>query len=183
MRDLLKKYATPLSLVIFAFVGVSGLMMFFGLRNHTLNELHEWVGVSFVAISVLHIVRNDRAFAFMIKQRRSIAVIAVLGLIGTAAIAMSFSTPSRGNPNRAMSTVVQQLANRPIQQISPAFGLSPDQMVAKLRAGGVIVQNSDQTLAELAPQAGMSPTQMFLLILPSQEKNGHGEHGYRAPPA
>lgn len=167
MRDFLKKYVTPLSLIAFAFVGVSGLMMFFGLRNHTLNELHAWIGIAFVIIAILHIFRNDRAFTFMIRQKRSILLVAILGCIGTAAIAMSFNAPAgHGSPGRAMALLTRQMASQPLEQIAPALGLTPDEMVTRLHAGGVRVANTRQTIAQLAPQAGMAPAQMFLLVLP-----------------
>jgi hypothetical protein len=50
--------ATPLTIATFLLCGGTGLMLFFDVRSHTLNEIHEWSGIAMAAAVGLHLVRN-----------------------------------------------------------------------------------------------------------------------------
>jgi hypothetical protein len=65
--EFLRKYATPLSLVTGLAVSVTGLMMLFGIRGE-MGDLHEWIGVAFVAAILMHIVRNWRGLGAMFRS-------------------------------------------------------------------------------------------------------------------
>jgi hypothetical protein len=170
MAEFIRKYSTQFSTAAFVVVGITGVMMFVGVRNHQISIFHEWFGVGFAVVAVLHVLRNGKAFTAMIKQTRSPIIIGLLGGLGILMVVASFfaSGSGQGNPNRAQAVVVQQLAGAPISQIAPAFGLTGDQAVARLRHGGVTVKGSGQSLTDIARGTDRSPPQLFLLILPDR---------------
>jgi hypothetical protein len=172
MSEFIRKYSTQFSTAAFAIVGITGVLMFVGIRNQQVGMLHEWIGVAFVIIAILHVVRNGKAFSTMMKQTRSLIIVGLLGGIGVLTIGASLyaSGAGKGNPNRAASMVVQQLAKAPISQVAPVLGLSGDQAVARLRQGGVAVKGADQSLTDVARGSDRSPPQLFLLILADQNK-------------
>lgn len=54
----LRAIATPLTIIAFIVVGLTGLCMFFGFRGGFVGQLHEWSSILFVAGSLLHIAVN-----------------------------------------------------------------------------------------------------------------------------
>jgi hypothetical protein len=168
MGKFLRNYATPLSLAAFAAIGVTGVMMFFGVRNHQLNGIHEWIGVAFVVIAVLHIFRNAKSFGLMLAQTRSKIVVGVLCTAAALLIGASFISGGRGGhggPGGPGMVVVQRLSYTPIAQLAPAFGLSSGQLISRLRKGGVVVSGPGQNFAEISQKQGIEMPRLFNLVM------------------
>lgn len=178
MQEILRRYATPISLVAFVVIGLTGTLMFFGVRGHQLNEIHEWVGISFVVIAILHVVRNTKAFMIMLRQKRSVVTIAVLGIVaavfvGTALAAIGTEGP---NPRRVQAMLTAQLANAPIAKLAPALNMTGDQAVARLKAGGITVTSDSQTLSAVAEASHQPSAQLFQLLLDGQRGHRGGQN-------
>lgn len=178
MTDFLRKYAAALSLATFAVAAVTGIFMFYGVHNRQLGELHEWFGIGFVVAALLHLLRNAKAFVAMLGQTRSLVIVGLLGGGGLLLTGMALYGPAsggHGGPSRAQAMVVAQLADAPIAQSAPAFGLSPETALARLRQGGVAVRDSGQTLSDVARTADRPAPQLFLLML-GRAADGAGRH-------
>lgn len=178
MQEVLRRYATPLSLVAFAVIGVTGTLMFFGIRGHQLNEIHEWVGIAFVVIAILHVVRNARAFMIMLRQKRSVVTIAVLGIVsavfvGAALAAIGSEGP---NPRRVQAMLTRQLADAPIAKLAPALNMTGDQAVAQLKAGGVTVTSDNQSLNDVAQASHQQTAQLFQILMGAQRGHRGGQN-------
>jgi len=64
-----QSWVTPLTVCVFAVIATSGLMLFLGLFEGTVKEMHEWLGVAFVAVAALHLAKNWRPFTLMLESR------------------------------------------------------------------------------------------------------------------
>ena len=149
--EFLKKYATPLSIVTSLAVSVTGLMLLFGIRGE-IGEIHEWIGVAFVAAMVMHIVRNWPGIK---KIMSSWVGAAIVGGVGAAlAVLIVMAMPSgggeRGGHGGGPWMVVNRVADAPISVSAPALGLTADQAVTKLKAAGVPVDGPTDSLTHLA---------------------------------
>lgn len=173
MSEFLRKYATPLSLVAFAAAGITGVLMFVGIRNHEFSELHEWFGVAFVVIAILHLFRNGKGFAMMLRQTRSIIIIVLFGagaaFLGASALA---GKEQGGGPLRPQAMVAERLAEAPIAEIAPLLGLKDSEAVARLRAAGLSVKGTAQSLSDVASKNGKPVPQLYALLLTDQ----NGKH-------
>jgi hypothetical protein len=98
MKAFLRNYATPLSLVLFLATGITGVMLFLGIRNHQLGEVHEWVGIGFVVVAILHFFRNGRAMTMMLREPRSKFVIGILGTLTLVIIVGAALSGPGGGP-------------------------------------------------------------------------------------
>lgn len=175
MGEFLRKYATPMSLVAFGAAGITGVLMFLGIRNHEFNELHEWFGVAFVVIGVLHLFRNGKGFAMMVRQWRSIIIIVLFG--GAAAIVAGAALAEKeegGNPFRAQAMVAQEVAKAPISDIAPLLGLKDIDAVARLRQAGLTVEGPGQSLADVARKNEKPTPQLYAVLL--GDRNAAPEH-------
>ena len=166
--EFLRKYATPLSLVTGLAVSVTGLMMLFGIRGE-MGDLHEWIGVAFVAAILMHIVRNWRGLGAMFRSRTSAAIALVGGLALATLIVLHlpvFQEAEQGGGHHGGPWMIAtRVAGAPIAVSAPALGLTADQAVAKLRAAGVEVDGPTASLAHLVHAHGQSLPRLFGVLL------------------
>lgn len=76
-----RTWVSPAVAVLFASVAITGLMMFFHVRNHSINFLHEWSGMAFSAAGIIHLLINWKAFLSCIKRPFGVAAVVVFALI------------------------------------------------------------------------------------------------------
>lgn len=171
MSHFLRTYATPLSLAGFGAVGISGAMMFFGMRNHQLGEIHEWLGILFLLVAALHICRNWRAMLAMMAKTSSKIVIAALGTIAILLIGSSLlmggpghGPEGRRGPGGPMQAVEMRLSYTPLAQLAPAFGLSASQAIGRLRQSGITVAGPGQNLAEIAQKQNIPVGRLLAIV-------------------
>lgn len=162
--EFLRKYATPLSLVTGLAVSVTGLMLLFGIRGE-MGDLHEWIGVAFVAAILMHIVRNWKPLGFMFKSKKPAAVAVIGGLALAVLIVLHIPTGGGQGHGGGPWMVVDRVANVPIAQAAPALGLTPDQAVVKLRQGGVPVDGAHETLTAISHDHRQPLPRLFALLL------------------
>lgn len=181
MSGILRKYATPLCIGAFILIGLSGSMMFFGVKNGQLIHMHEIVGICFVVIAILHLVRNWKPFGILLRQKSAPWIIGVIAVCGLVIIGSSFSGEAgggRGNPHFGMAIAGQQLANAPLDQLAAVMHMSPEVVRQKLAAGGVKVAASDKTLSDVARSSGWQVGQLFILLAPNGgHRGGASQHG------
>lgn len=173
MNNFLRNYATPLSMAAFLGVGVSGVMLFLGVRNHSLSELHEWIGVLFVVAGIMHFIRNWQGIKAMLLKTQG-KIFTGLGVI--AVVAMLFASfggdggqgGGRGGHYGPMGAAVTRMAEAPISKLAPALGLTSEEAIAKLRKSGVAVAGPGQSLNEISASQH-APLQRLMNTLAAEE--------------
>jgi hypothetical protein len=164
--NFLRTYATPLSLVTGLAVSITGLMLLFGVRG-PIGDVHEWIGVAFVAAIVMHIIRNWKAVGFLFHSKASAATAIIGGVALTALIVVAFPAGGGhgGGHGGGPWMVVNRIADAPISASAPALGLSPDQAVAKLQAAGVPVDGPKDSLTHLAHDHGQPLQRLYGILI------------------
>ncbi|MEZ0483895.1 DUF4405 domain-containing protein [Fibrella aquatica] len=75
---------------VFAVLSISGLLIYFGRSNHTIDHTHAWFGMLFFSAAVFHIINNWSSIKGYSTDRRSggvkreliVAVVVVLVFVG-----------------------------------------------------------------------------------------------------
>ncbi len=154
MSSFLRNYATPLSLVTFLATTVTGVLLFFEVRSGLLSEVHEWVGMLFVAAMLLHLARNWRGLVAMLSAPRNKAIVGGLGAIATllilASVPFGAGGVHGGQEFHGSQQIVQGLTDVPIAKLAPVLGMTDEEAMLRLRRGGVAVEGPEQSLAEIA---------------------------------
>jgi nitroreductase len=75
---------SPIVAVTFVIVSVTGILMLLHVQASGINNLHEWIGVLFVAAGLFHLVLNWKAFLPYLKKRIGVAAAAFALLLGVA---------------------------------------------------------------------------------------------------
>jgi hypothetical protein len=74
-----KTWVSPLVGIFFVAVGLSGTLMLLHIDLGSLRLMHEWIGLAFVVVSVLHLLANWRA---LMKRCRTRGALVAMGLGG-----------------------------------------------------------------------------------------------------
>lgn len=175
MGSILRKYATPLSMATFLVIGITGLMMFFHVRNSQVGDLHEWFGIAFVVIVLLHLIRNIKSFGLLLRQPRTWVVVVLIAGGGLGAVGASFATAgdSLGNPRAAQAEAIAHLSDAPIAVMAPAMGLTGDEVIARLAQNGAPGATAEMSLNQVAKATHKPAQAMYLLIFPQKGKDKH----------
>lgn len=81
-----RSWITPVVALSFAATAITGLMMFFHLRGHAINSLHEFGGLAFAAAGMIHLIINWKAFLTCFRKPYGIAALVLCSLICLALI-------------------------------------------------------------------------------------------------
>jgi len=144
----LRRYATPLSFVTFVAAAATGVMLILDIGSRQVSELHEWMGLAFVAAMILHLVRNWRGVVAMLSAARSKAIVVGLGALA-AVLIVGFAVGAQ-EEGRGPHYIMQRLASAPIGKLAPALGVTGEEAIARLERSGVAVEGPEQSLADIA---------------------------------
>lgn len=159
--SLLRRYATAMTVVLFVIAAVTGVLMFFHLGGHTLTGLHEWLGLLFVAASLLHVTRNWGGFVKVAKTRRT-WVLSGLAAIVAAGFLAAPQSQEGGNP---VTALIQATEKAPISAVAPVLGMPVEELVTRLKIAGVTVAGPEQSLSQIAGAQGTDVRRLFAVVL------------------
>lgn len=77
-----KAWLSPFVAVAFAVISVTGIMLFFHVKNGSIVVLHEWFGWAFIVAGAAHVLLNVRPLTAYLGQRSArVALVAAVALI------------------------------------------------------------------------------------------------------
>ncbi|MEJ2406376.1 MAG: DUF4405 domain-containing protein [Candidatus Thiodiazotropha sp.] len=154
-----RSWSTPVTIGAGLFVAVSGVMMFWGVHD-PVEQAHEWIGLLFAGVILLHILNHWPLFKRYFSQRRALGVmglvlITVLGFIGASA------TREGGNP---MMKLIHSIESSPLSEVAPLVDQDVATLVAGLQSAGYSVSSEDSSLGQIARDNGTEPRALFGLV-------------------
>lgn len=164
MPDFVRRYATPLITGLFLVSLVSGVALFFHVRQAAFHGMHEWLSMVLIVPFVLHLWRNWRAMLNYVGQAPfSVAMVAsvVAGLVFAYPALTGSAGASGGPPQFALATAL--VAHAP-KETAPILGLTADELVAGLQNQGFTAVTADGALSEAAAKSGKSPVELMAAL-------------------
>lgn len=159
----LRRYSTPGTAILSVVVGITGVILFFHLAKEPAETIHEWLGMAFIAVAVLHVVRHRGSFAQMLRQRHMQVMAGVTALGIAAFIALVPPKPS-ANPAARLARAAERA---PISQLAPVIGSSTEEVIERLRLAGIPAAPGDH-VAALASAGHRRPVEILGIILPRE---------------
>ncbi|MGH8462868.1 MAG: DUF4405 domain-containing protein [Pseudomonas sp.] len=162
LKNLINRYATPLTTGFFIVSMVSGVALFFHWAPGLFHGMHEWLSMVLLVPFVLHLWKNWGPMMGYVK-RKSLFVPLLLSLL----VAVPFAIPSGGgrqggNPAFA---AVQLVTNAPLADSAALFKTTPDELITRLRRQGLSVTSSSDTLNQIAQSAQLQPAQLIAQLM------------------
>lgn len=114
MLNKLREINTPITAGAFILVGITGVLMFYHLDTGLNKTFHEWVGLIFVAASILHVVTNFKPFK---KHLQAPARAALMSLF-VIALAVSFTLQPPAGGAKGPKAVLAKLTQVPVEELA-----------------------------------------------------------------
>ncbi len=160
-KSLIKEVATSLTALVFLVVGITGVLMFFHLFESYTKEMHEILGLLFVAAALLHVYFNWSAMQRYFPKKTFLLFATLITLVSAGFIA----TASKGeNPKRA---IIDAVLKAPLETSAKIFGTDRNQIEKLLEAQGMTFENT-HSLLEIAEKNRKSPFEIIAGITKKQ---------------
>jgi len=162
LKNLINRYATPLTTGFFLVSLISGVALFFHWASGLFHGMHEWLSMVLLVPFALHMWKNRGPLMGYVK-RKTLFVPLLLSIMVAIPFAVS-STGGKQGGNPAFAAV-QLLTKAPLADSAALFKNTPDELVARLRQRGLAVTSSSDSLNQIAQSAKMQPTQLIAELI------------------
>ncbi|MDR3514939.1 MAG: hypothetical protein P4M00_03925 [Azospirillaceae bacterium] len=143
--EFLRQYATQATAALSVIVAVTGVILFFFAAHGPITLLHEWLGLVFVVVAILHGWRHRRVIATYLGQNRTRVMAGTL--VAVVAAVFTIVPSENGGALRKLITRVQAA---PLADVAPVLGVSAEDMIGALTAKGLRIDAEKPTLASIA---------------------------------
>lgn len=161
-KFLSKPVITPLTVMLFLLISITGIQMLFHFQNHFAKGLHEFAGLGFVIFGLLHLAINWKVFLTYIKK--PVTIILMIVVLCIMPFLFSGGGMGHGNP---MMKLVGNIENAPLATVVPLYKMDEKKAIELLGAKGIKVTDGQQTIADIAK----SNRRNFMEILDSFSQN------------
>ncbi len=160
----LLRVSTPATVAAFVVSGVTGVLLFFHLGERLFKELHEWLGLAFVAAALLHLLRNRKALSSH-ARKPALWIASGLALVAAAAFIVPAMTPREGGGGDGSRRLLQAMMAAPLEQVAPILATTPDELSGRLTAAGFTVAGPTTSLRDVAKASGRSPQELTAVLV------------------
>lgn len=143
----------------FLIVGSTGVFFKLFYTNHTVQDVHGWMGVALVLAALFHIYNNWVSLRGHLADRRIYLLLLPI-LIAICVIVFAPDDEEEGKGPKPKQ-IVAQLSHGRTVDVAKALGQDTDSVMAAMKQDGIKVQNSDETLETIANANG-KPLGMIL---------------------
>lgn len=153
-----REMATSFTATLFLVMGGTGVMMYFHILDAFTKNMHEILGLVFVAVVVFHVFYNWNSMKRYFSKKVfvsavMITLITALGFIATAS--------SQGeNPKKIM---IEAVLASPIENAVAILGSDMETVERKLKRSNLSF-NHETSLMQLAKKNGVSPFKIVSII-------------------
>lgn len=152
-----KTLATSLTTFAFIVMGTTGVLMYFHILDNYTKELHEILGLAFVAIIFAHVFFNWKAMKkYFTKKIFYISA----GIISAVSLGFILTAPTGPNVKRIL---INSVLENPIEKTSVLFVDNYDIAKKKFEDAGIHVEIG-KSLKELAMINQTSPFKLLDII-------------------
>ena len=153
-----KNLATSLTTALFLVIGISGIMLFFKLFDMQVKQVHEILGLGFIAAVLCHLFYNWKSMRKYFSKKIFAAT-----LIVTATVTGIFILNSGSGENPKM-IVIQQVIKSPLKDSAKIFELTIEEASNKLKKLNIqIAENS--SIGSIAKQNNESPFKIINILV------------------
>ncbi|WP_137181225.1 DUF4405 domain-containing protein [Roseomonas sp. AR75] len=157
-RLITRDVVTPVTIVAFLVSTVTGIMLLLHWNAGLVRFSHEWLSVVFSAVAIWHLTKNWRPFAGYLRRNLALAAFVV-----SAGASVAFTGMTGSTSNASPGAIFGALSRARLEAAAPAFGVTPDAAVARLRAAGIEAA-PHETLATIGDRAGRSGAEVATLL-------------------
>jgi len=156
-----RSFVTPVLIIIFLVVALSGILMFFHLLDDYTTAIHEIMGLTFVLFSILHLVINWRSTKSYFPKKIFLISAAVVLLLSIFLVVVDATHKDRND------VLIEKLVTAPIAETCVVLGIEITQLGSLIGVDDLIV-GEQETVESLARRYNLSPGKLLALIVENQ---------------
>lgn len=156
----LKEIATSLTTLIFLVIGISGVMLYFHWFSSSVKELHEILGLAFVAVVVLHVFVNWNSMKSYFKK--SAFMISAVIIVAISSVFIITNSTQGINPK---TMIIQSVLNSSIQDSLKILNIDYNKAKEMLYTKNIKIEEY-KSLNELAKKNSQSPFEIIAILSP-----------------
>lgn len=154
-----RQLATSLTALVFVVIAITGVLLYFKLLEQYVKELHEIIGLLFVAAAAVHVYFNWKSMKNYFSKKvfiySSVIVVMIsLGFIGAAL--------NEGGENPKL-VVINSMFKAPLEATTQVLSTNKTDAIAKLQKSGIVV-GENNSIEEIAQANKTSPWRIVTLI-------------------
>lgn len=154
-----RDFATSFSVALFLIVGVSGVLMFFHLFDKYTKNLHEILGLLFVAIIFAHIWVNWKSMRGYFTKK-----IFALALFLTFLVTLGFVVDSDSKGENPKIVILHSMLKAPMESSLKVLGIDEKVALLKLQESGVSLDKKE-SIDIIAKYNNRSPFEIVSIMI------------------
>jgi hypothetical protein len=154
----IRDYATSFTTLMFLVIGISGVMMFFHFYDKYVKELHEILGLVFVAAALFHVIANWKAMKNYFSKK-----VFLFAITTTIVVSSVFVINSLGKGENPKGVMMGRVLNGPSAITFQLLNGDYNKAVEKLKAQNIIV-GEGKSISEIAKENKTSPFKIVSIV-------------------
>jgi uncharacterized membrane protein len=151
--------ATSLTTLVFLIVGTTGVFMYFHILDKYTKDIHEILGLAFVAVVFFHVLFNWKSMKqYFSKKVFLLSTIFILFV--TIGFIVDSATEEGEHPKK---TIIVSMLKAPLEDAISILGQDMDIVTIRLNEKGIKIEN-EASLKELAKNNDIPPFELVSII-------------------
>lgn len=157
-----RKVITPITGALSLVIGISGVMLFFHFAEGLVKGVHEWLGMAFAAVMLLHLAINWKAFKHHFSKPTAWVGTGMVSALSVMFLVASLSGTPHENPTRSIMRLIETTA---VSDLAPVFKINQSDLIQKLDQAGVEIETGRETLQELEGKSGVDARRLIAALV------------------
>ena len=159
-KFLLRDLATSITTFLFLVMSITGVLMYFHILDNFTKQMHEIMGLGFVAIVLFHVFYNWKSMKSYFAKKVFLYSAVIVFLISSGFIVNSILTPKNDSSKRV---IISSVLSAPLVDSLVLFNSNMDLAKAKLEKAGLKMGNA-KTFQEIARENRVNPFEIVGII-------------------
>jgi uncharacterized membrane protein len=155
----LRNVATPFVAVTFLVIGITGVLLYFHLFESSVKELHENLGMVFVAVALLHLFVHYKSMSNYFTKKAFI-IITALTLIISAVFIYEGASQKGPNPKRVL---IESVLQAPLDNSLVVLGIKKEKAIKNLKSENIKTDGA-KTIMDISKNNDVSPFRVVSII-------------------
>ncbi|NTV02021.1 MAG: DUF4405 domain-containing protein [Chlorobiaceae bacterium] len=168
MSTSLKTWATPIAIGSFVISAVTGILIFFDIEIGAVEPVHRWLSWLLLGGITLHALSNRKPFTAYFSRKPALAVMGLALAVAVASMLPVFGEDEEAGGKRAGKAAAHALESAPLATVALVVKAPSAELVARLGARGIKVEDPSRSIAEIARMNGKEGGEVLGAVLGGQ---------------
>ncbi|MDD3591746.1 MAG: DUF4405 domain-containing protein [Sulfurovum sp.] len=153
-----RELATSFTATLFLIMGITGVMMYFHILDAFTKNMHEILGLAFVAVVVFHVFYNGNSMKHYFSKKVFVSAVMI-----TLVTAMGFIATASSQGENPKKIIIEAVLASPIEDAVGILGSDMETVERKLKQSNLSFGH-ETSLMQLAKKNGVSPFKIVSII-------------------